>query len=206
VNTTTGADSPTPRTDAQPKYTIKYVGEMPHEIIDYVTADFARQLERELTEARAEVERQARERRDAEGLLDALHGRIGLFAAKWFFLSDNLPTHETFKQMEDYLARAANMHLELMGERDDLAAELAEYKRGHDYASLINERDTLRAQLAEARAQVSQLAQERDVLRTELEVCESCNCNHRDYIGRLESDRKALRAQVQELKQQLDKP
>jgi len=53
VNTpTTGADSPTPRTEEQLLTGLDYRRDG-----TVVDADFARQLERELTEARAEVER-----------------------------------------------------------------------------------------------------------------------------------------------------
>ena len=56
--------------------------------------------------------------------LGALHGRIGLFAAKWYLISDNLPTDETFAQMEEQIADAANKYLALMAERDQLRAAL----------------------------------------------------------------------------------
>lgn len=74
----------------------------------------------------AESLRQEREaRKKAETEIARLHGRIGLFAAKWFAISDNLPTEETFAAMESEIVDTANKYVALRGKNESLEAEVA---------------------------------------------------------------------------------
>ncbi len=118
---------------------------------------------------RGEAERRA-ERAEAE--LAALHGRIGLFAAKWYLISDNLPTDETFKQMETEIADAANKHMALMSERDQLKADCEDLKKLN--VSMIWEgvNKDLAAERDQLRAEVERLSAPRSTLRSPADVKE----------------------------------
>jgi hypothetical protein len=65
--------------------------------------------------------------------LGQIHGRIGLFAEKWWLINNNLATDEIFKQIEEQLIDNAKKYLEIMGERDE-AQLRAGHPRANDHA------------------------------------------------------------------------
>jgi hypothetical protein len=117
---TTGADSPTTQ-NGQESYQIEIETRFPKANATTLFVHACGEvdgLRRELTEARAELSKEA-------------------FASNVAILELNGELTE---------ARAQLLAVSMCYE--GAKQELAEYKRGHDYASLIEERDTLRAQLA----------------------------------------------------------
>jgi chromosome segregation ATPase len=104
-------------------------------------------------------ERAVKRAERAEADLGSLNGRIGLFAAKWFAISDNLSTDETFAAMETEIVDTANKYVALMGDNEQLKqraeraeAEVARLREeidsltsGHLNYDLLDERNALLA-------------------------------------------------------------